>query len=173
MSNILVAYFSPTGTTARVAETVAAACGGELYEITPLTPYTEADLDYNNPNSRSSIENQHRDYRPDLENKNVRMSQYDTVFIGYPIWWGEAPRIINTFLESFDFDHVTLIPFCTAGSSGIGDSDEILRFEYPQYNWRPGRLISYGTSSRSMDNWMRSLELNKDRSRKGSKYIEN
>ena len=139
---VLVAYFSATGTTARAAQKVATATGGELYAITPAQPYTDADLDWNDKQSRSSVEMNDPKARPALGGKRLDVSGYDVVFIGYPIWWDLAPRIINTFIESHDLKGKTVVPFATSGSSSITGSAATLKRSYPALNWKEGRLLN-------------------------------
>ena len=139
---VLVAYFSATGTTARAAQKVADATGGELYAITPTQPYTDADLDWNDKQSRSSVEMNDPKARPALGGKRLDVSDYDVVFIGYPIWWDLAPRIINTFIESHDLKGKTVISFATSGSSSIANSAATLKRTYPALNWKEGRLLN-------------------------------
>ena len=139
---VLVAYFSATGTTARAAQKVAAATGGELYAVTPAQPYTDADLDWHNAQSRSSVEMNDPKARPALGGKRLDVSGYDIVFIGYPIWWDLAPRIINTFIESQDLKGKTVVPFATSGSSSIAVSAAALKRTYPALNWKEGRLLN-------------------------------
>ena len=115
MSNVLVAYFSASGTTARAAQSLAKAAGADLYEIKPAVPYTAADLDWNNKQSRSSVEMNDPSSRPEIARRLDSLEEYDTVFLGFPIWWYVAPTIINTFLESYDFAGKTIIPFATSG----------------------------------------------------------
>ena len=149
---ILVAYFSATGTTARVAQKVAAATGGELYAITPAQPYTDADLDWNDKQSRSSVEMNNPQARPTLKDTKLDVTAYDVVFIGYPIWWDLAPRIINTFIESYDLKGKTLVPFATSGGSGISNSVRELRKTYPNLEWQDGKLLN-GSSRNAIQNW--------------------
>mgnify|MGYP000027398406 FL=1 len=111
---VLVAYFSATGTTKGVAVHIANGLNADIYEIVPEEPYTDADLDYNDNNSRTTIEMNDPDARPAISGSVENMEQYDIVFIGYPIWWGEAPRIVSTFVESYDFSGKTIVPFCTS-----------------------------------------------------------
>ena len=127
MSRTLVAYFSASGVTARLAETIAKAAGADLYEIVPKVPYTAANLNWNNSSSRSSVEMNDKASRPEIAEEVENMGQYDTVFVGFPIWWYEAPRIIHTFLESYDFSGKTVIPFATSGGSGMGKTSDILQ----------------------------------------------
>ena len=122
MAKVLVAYFSASGVTGKVAANLAKAIGADLYEIAPEIPYTNADLNWMDKKSRSSVEMNDRSSRPAIGTKVDDMSTYDTVFVGFPIWWYREPSIIDTFMESYDFSGITVIPFCTSGSSGIGDS---------------------------------------------------
>lgn len=139
---VLVAYFSATGTTARAAQKVVNATGGELYAITPAQPYTDADLDWNDKQSRSSVEMNDPKARPALGGKRLDVSGYDVVFIGYPIWWDLAPKIINTFIESHDLKGKTVVPFATSGSSSIAGSAATLKRTYPALEWKGGRLLN-------------------------------
>lgn len=126
MSRIMVAYFSASGTTARLAKNIADTLGGDLFAIEPVEPYTAADLNWNNSRSRSSVEMNDPSARPEMAGRVADMAAYDTVILGFPIWWGVAPRIIETFLESYDFSGKTILPFCTSGGSGVGKSDVAL-----------------------------------------------
>ena len=122
MSKTLVAYFSASGITAKVAKKMAETIGADLFEIKPETPYTGADLNWQNKNSRSSVEMNDRSSRPAIAVKAADMPQYDVVFVGFPVWWYREPSIIDTFMESYDFAGKTVIPFATSGGSGLGDS---------------------------------------------------
>ena len=139
---ILVAYFSATGTTARAAEKLVEAVGGDLYPIAPAQSYTSADLDWNNKQSRSSVEMNNPKMRPAIKGKKENIGAYDVVFIGYPIWLDLAPRIINTFIESHDLKGKTVVPFATSGGSSIGNSATVLKKTYPDLNWKEGRLLN-------------------------------
>ena len=139
---VLVAYFSATGVTAQAAQKVADATGGEVYAITPAKPYTDADLDWRDKQSRSSVEMNDPKSRPALGGKRLDVSDYDVVFIGYPIWWDQAPRIINTFIESHDLKGKTVIPFATSGGSTIAGSTTTLKRSYPALEWKEGRLLN-------------------------------
>ena len=141
-SKVLVTYFSATGTTAKVARDIADVSGGELFEIMPQNPYTDADLNWNNKQSRSSIEMGDATSRPALRNKKENISDYDIIFIGYPIWWNLAPRIINTFIEEHDLNGKVIIPFATSGGSGISNSVSALKKAYPSLNWKEGKLLN-------------------------------
>lgn len=123
---ILVAVFSASGVTKRVGEEIARISGGDFFEIAPKEAYTTADLDWTNKTSRSTIEMNDPAARPEIANAVSNIGDYDTVIIGFPIWWGVAPRIIDAFLESYDFSGKTIIPFCTSGGSGVGSSDSAL-----------------------------------------------
>ena len=120
MSKKLVAYFSASGVTAKVAQALAEAIGADIFEIAPKVPYTEADLNWMDEKARSTIEMNDPSSRPEIESKRDNMSEYDTIFVGFPIWWYVAPTIINTFLESYDLTGKKIIPFATSGTSGIG-----------------------------------------------------
>ena len=138
----LVAYFSVTGTTARAAEKLARVTGGELYAITPVESYTNADLDWNDKRSRSSVEMNDPKSRPAIQEAKKNIADYDVIFIGYPIWWNLAPRIIDTFIETHRLAGKTLIPFATSGGSGITNSVDALKKAYPDLNWKEGKLLN-------------------------------
>ena len=124
---VLVAYFSATGTTKQVAENLAKAINADIYEIKPVVAYTDADLNWRNSNSRSSVEMNDKNSRPEMVADNFSVKEYDTVFLGFPIWWGTAPHIVETFLEKQDFSNKTIVLFATSGSSGMGNTDEDLK----------------------------------------------
>lgn len=123
----LVAYFSATGTTEKLAERVASVLKADIFEIKPKEPYTREDLNWNNQNSRSSKEMNDRSFRPEIKEKIVNIEDYDTIYVGFPIWWYIAPTIINTFLESYDLTGKTIIPFATSGGSGMGNTNKELK----------------------------------------------
>lgn len=158
---VLVAYFSATNTTEGVAKDLADGLGADIYEIIPETPYTDTDLNYNDNNSRSTIEMNNPNARPAISSSKLleNMEQYNVVFLGYPIWWGEAPRIINTFVETYDFSGKTIIPFCTSGSSGIGNSAKNLSTATNDVTWLDGKRFSSSTTSDELLEWANSLEL--------------
>lgn len=158
-SRILVAYFSATNTTEGVAEHIANGLDADLYEIVPEEPYTDADLDYNDNNSRSTIEMNDPDARPAISGSVENMGQYDIVFIGYPIWWGEAPRIVNTFVESYDFSGKTIVPFCTSGGSGIGSSATNLEQLTNGAEWLDGQRLNGSDSQDTVMEWVNGLGL--------------
>ena len=132
----LVAYFSATGTTKAAAEKLAEVVDGDLHEIQPEQPYTDADLDWHNQQSRSSIEMKDKTSRPAIKNKVENMDQYTTVYIGYPIWWYIAPTIVNTFIEQYNLEGKTVVPFFTSGGSGAGESMKYLTPSAPNANWK-------------------------------------
>lgn len=139
----LVVYFSATGTTANVARMLADATGGELCRINPAEPYTSADLDWNDRRSRSSVEMDDPKSRPAIQVTNTDIDNYDVVFIGYPIWWDLAPRVVNTFIESTDLRNKIVIPFATSGGSSITNSVSTLKATYPDLKWKDGRLFNH------------------------------
>ena len=139
MSKKLVAYFSASGVTEKMAKTLAEVTGADLFEIQPAVPYTTADLDWMNKKSRSSVEMSNPDSRPEIGNKIPDMGQYDTVFVGFPIWWYVAPTIINTFLESYDFTGKKIATCATSGGSGMGKTDSILKKCAPNADWKEGK----------------------------------
>ena len=158
-ANVLVAYFSATNTTEGVAQTVADILGADLYEIMPEQPYTDADLNYHDDNSRSTIEMNDPNARPAISGSVENMEEYDIVFIGYPIWWGEAPRILNTFVESYDFSDKTVVPFCTSGGSGVGSSASNLERLTSGAVWLSGTRLNGNASRSSVADWIDGLEL--------------
>lgn len=160
MSRTLVAYFSASGETAALAKTVAEVTGGDLFEIRPETPYTAADLDWQDSHSRSTLEMKDEKSRPAIAGRVADMAQYDTVFVGFPIWWYQAPRIIQTFLESADFSGKTVIPFATSGGSGMGKTVELLRSSCaPDTRWNEGKRLSSHASAQEVSAWTKSLSL--------------
>lgn len=158
---VLVAYFSATGTTEGVAEHIANGLNGDIYEIVPETPYTDADLNYSDNNSRSTIEMNDPNVRPAISGSVEDMEQYDVVFIGYPIWWGEAPRIVSTFMESYDFAGKTIVPFCTSGGSGMGSSATNLEQLTSGAEWLEGQRLNGSDSQDEVMEWVNSLGLDK------------
>ena len=148
MSTKLVAYFSASGVTAGVAKKLAEAIGSDLYEIKPAVPYTQADLNWNNSSSRSSVEMSDKSSRPALADKNAKLDGVDVIFLGFPIWWYVAPAIINTFLEAYDFSGKTIILFATSGGSGFGRAVEGLKPSAPGAVRREGNLFRRNVSAR-------------------------
>lgn len=139
---MLVAYFSASGVTRAAAQKLAKLTGADLYEIKPAQPYTEADLDWRDKQSRSTLEMQDLSSRPAITGKLSNMADYEVVFVGFPIWWYTAPTIVNTFMESYDFKGKTVIPFATSGGSTIKKSGEDLKKAYPDLNWKEGALLN-------------------------------
>lgn len=161
-SKVLVAYFSATNTTEGVAQLLADGMNADIYEILPAVPYTSADLNYNNSQSRTSLERNNPNARPAIAGSVENMGQYDVIFLGYPIWHGQAPRIMSTFLESYHFAGKTIIPFCTSGSSGIGLSASNLAQLTKGAQWLSGRRLN-GALQRELMNWVDSLDLDLDK----------
>lgn len=149
----LVVYFSATGTTAAAARNIARLTNGELCEIVPVKAYTAADLNWRDKQSRSSVEMNDGAARPEIKAVNVDPTAYDVVFIGYPIWWDLAPRIVNTFMESCDLEGKTVIPFATSGSSSITNSASVLKRTYPALKWQEGRLLN-GADDATLRRWL-------------------
>ncbi len=153
MSKNLVAYFSASGVTKAAAERLARAADADLFEIKPKIPYTRADLDWTNKNSRSSVEMNNPDSRPEIAEKLSNMGDYDTVFIGFPIWWYVAPTIINTFVESYDFSGKTVVPFATSGGSGMGRTVEVLKpLCSASARWENGKMLNR-ISEQELKSW--------------------
>lgn len=154
MSKVLVTYFSASGVTAKVAQNIADSIGADIFEIKPKQKYTSEDLNWMNKKSRSSIEMNDKSSRPKIENTISNLDDYDTILIGFPIWWYTNPTIINTFIESVDFTGKTLIPFCTSGSTGISGCEKDLRNNYPQYTWKEGKRFKGGESEEVIESWI-------------------
>lgn len=159
-TKVLVAYFSATNTTEGVAEHIANGLNADLYKIVPEEPYTDADLNYNDNNSRTTLEMNDSNARPAISGSVENMEQYDIVFVGYPIWWGDAPRIVSTFMESYDFSGKTIVPFCTSGGSGIGSSASNLEQLTSGATWLEGRRLNGSDSQDTVMEWVNSLGLN-------------
>ena len=157
MSRKLVAYFSASGVTAKLAETLSEAIGADLYAIEPEVPYTKADLNWMNKNSRSSVEMKDPASRPAIEGKRDNMDEYDTIFVGFPIWWYVAPTIINTFLESYDFAGKTIIPFATSGGSGMGKTNEKLQPSCPCAKLIEGKVWKKNAKGNELAAWAEEL----------------
>ncbi|MGI5894869.1 MAG: flavodoxin [Candidatus Merdivicinus sp.] len=156
MSKKLVAYFSASGITKNIAEHLAEIAGADLFEIKPAIPYTSADLDWTNKMSRSSVEMNNPDSRPEIAQRLSNIEDYDTIFIGFPIWWYVAPAIINTFVESYNFSGKTIIPFATSGGSGMGKTVEVLESLCPTANWKKGKMLNH-VSDKELENWLISI----------------
>ena len=160
-SKILVVYYSATCSTKAVAETIADTTGGDLFELTPVDPYTSDDLNWTNDNSRVSVEHNDESKRdvPLTKTTPDNWADYDTVFIGYPIWWGIAAWPVNNFVDGNDFSGKTVIPFCTSSSSGLGQSGDLLADMAGTGNWQDGRRFSSGVSSSDVESWVNDLDL--------------
>lgn len=158
--NILIAYFSCSGNTRQLAEFAADALGADLYEIVPETPYTSEDLHYQDASTRAALEQNDASARPQISGPVPDLEAYDIVFLGYPIWFGQAPRIISTFLERCDFSGKTIVPFCTSGSSGVGTSDTSLYgLCSDSTTWVSGTRFAGGTPRETIEAWIRELDL--------------
>ena len=157
-ADTLVVYFSATGTTKDIAEKIASVTGADLYEIKAAQEYSEEDLNWSDSNSRSTKEQNDPDVRPEIASEPVTLDGYKTVYIGFPIWWGEEPRIMDTFVESYNFDGITMIPFCTSSSSGIGNSGSNLESHAGSGTWLEGQRFLAGTSESLIETWIAGLE---------------
>lgn len=162
-NKILVAYFSATGNTKKVAESIASITGGTLFEIEPTQPYTVEELDGWNENSRSTRESKDRSTRPEVKNKVENMAQYYTIYLGFPIWWYSSPTIINTFLEQYDLTGKTIIPFATSAGSDFGNTEKDLKVSAPKANFKPGKVLFKAEGAlnsvdkNTVEEWLKSL----------------
>ena len=157
-SDTLVVYFSATGNTRGVAEKIAAVTGADIYEIKAAQEYTDADLDWNDSDSRTTHEQNDASFRPEIGSDPVSLEGYTTIYIGYPIWWGEEPRIMDTFVESYDFSGITMIPFCTSGGSGIGMSGKNLESNAGSGKWLEGDRLNGSASEEELKAWIDGLQ---------------
>ena len=159
--NNLVVYFSCTGSTEKIAKTIAENIDADTYQIIPAEEYTSEDLDYNDSNSRVSKEHEDSNSRPKISNKIENLDKYENIFIGYPIWWGEAPRIMSTFMESYDFSNKTIILFCTSASSDIGNSaDALKKICSDKAKWLDGERFSGNATNDEINQWIKTLKIN-------------
>lgn len=158
MSRTLVAYFSAGGTTKKTAVKIAEAAGADLYEIRPEKPYTDADLNWMDKKSRSSIEMSDKRFRPEIAGEDAHIESYDTVFLGFPIWWYVAPTIINTFLERYDFSRKKIIVFATSGGSGFGNTVKELKVSAPNAEFIEGKVLN-GKKSGEIAEWVAGLNV--------------
>lgn len=159
MGKKLVAYFSASGVTKNVAETLAKASGADLYEIQPQTPYSREDLDWHNKTSRSSVEMQDKTCRPAIQDNNAKIEMYDFIFLGFPIWWYTAPRIINTFLESYDFTGKKIVLFATSGGSRFGKTaDDLKESVTAKTTITEGRILNGKQTIEMLSEWAASLQ---------------
>ena len=157
MSKVLVAYFSASGVTKKVAENLAKAAGADLFEIEPEQIYTSEDLNWQNKQSRSSVEMNDRNCRPAVASKVENISQYSHVFVGFPVWWYREPSIIDTFMESYDWNGITVIPFCTSGGSGLGDAGKNMQSLGKGANVIEGKRLSGSASETELKTFYRSV----------------
>ena len=157
-SEILIAYFSATGTTKGVAERIASVTGGDLYEILAVEPYTADDLNYNDHGSRSTVEQNDKSARPEIGSEDISLEGYTTLYLGFPIWWGEEPRIMDTFVEKYSFEGITVIPFCTSASSGIGRSGPNMEALAGSGTWLDGKRFSGNVSEEDLKSWIEGLK---------------
>ena len=157
MSKKLVAYFSASGVTAKVAKTLASAIDADLHEILPVQKYTSADLDWTNKKSRSSVEMNDKSFRPAIANQIANMEQYDVVYVGFPIWWYVAPTIINTFLESYNLEGKVIVPFATSGSSGMGGTNADLKDSCKGAELKEGRRFSSNVGAGELKAWAEKI----------------
>ena len=153
MSRKLVAYFSASGVTAKVAENLSDALGADLFEIVPKVRYTKSDLEWRDKTSRSTIEMNDPSSRPEIESLRDNVAEYDMIYVGFPIWWYVAPTIINTFLESYDFADKTIIPFATSGGSGMGKTNEKLEPSCPGATLKAGKVFSMNATRQELADW--------------------
>ena len=158
MSKRLVAYFSASGTTKRAAEMLAEAAGADLYEIRPEVPYTSADLNWMDKKARSTVEMKDPTSRPAIADNDADIAAYDTIFVGFPIWWYVAPTIINTFLESYDFSEKKVVIFATSGGSGFGNTVRELKTSAPESEFVEGKVLN-GYSTAKIADWVKSLNI--------------
>ena len=157
---ILVAYFSATGNTRTLAENTAKALNADLYEIRPEVPYSKEDLNYNDESTRATVEQKNDSARPKLADKNAPIANYDTIVLAYPIWWGQAPRIMDTFVESYDFTGKKLTAICTSGGSDIGTSaDYLQKLTKGKAEWKAGKLFSPQAKAEDIKSWFNGLGL--------------
>lgn len=156
----LVAYFSASGSTRKLAQNLAEVLGAETYEIKPATPYTGKDLNWNNSQSRSSLEMADKNSRPELADKEAKISDADTIFLGFPIWWYVAPHIVNSFLESYDFAGKTIVLFATSGGSGFGDTlNQLKPSAADSVHWIEGKVFRGRVDKNTLNDWVKSLSL--------------
>ncbi len=158
---ILVTYFSCSGTTREAARELAAVANADLHEIVPEQPYTDADLNWNDRQSRSSVEMRDVTFRPAIAGRVSGMERYDVVFIGFPVWWYIAPTIVNTFIESHDLAGKKVVPFATSGGSGIANCEKNLRKAYPEIDWCAGKLLNRPLSEKQFAKWLETINCGK------------
>ena len=154
MNKTLICYFSASGVTASVAKNLSQMLDADLFEIEPLIKYTNEDLDWNDKNSRSSKEMEDATSRPEIKEQISNINDYDTIFIGYPIWWDLAPRIINTFIESINLENKRVYVFATSGGSGVENSFQMLKRKYPNINFISAKRLSWNVSKDEISSWL-------------------
>lgn len=159
MSKVLVAYFSASGVTAKLAERLAKAIGADLHEIQPEVPYTEADLNWMDKNSRSSVEMNDKSFRPAVANKVENMKQYEVIFTAFPIWWYVAPTIVNSFMEQYDLRGKIIIPLATSGSSGMGNTNKELAVSCPGADLKEGKRFPADASEEDLKAWAEGFAI--------------
>lgn len=157
MSKILVTYFSASGVTAKIAQSIANSIGADTFEIKPKKPYSANDLNWMDKSSRSSVEMNDKSSRPEIAETISKLDDYEVILIGFPVWWYTAPTIINTFIESLDFTGKILVPFCTSGGTGISGCERDLKNTYPNYNWKDGKRLKGNESIDFIENWIRGI----------------
>ena len=158
MAKNLVAYFSPTGTTRKIANLITEVTGADVYEIKPAVTYTVMDLDWDKKNSRSSAEMADINSRPEMADKNAKIEDYDIIYLGFPIWWYVAPRIIQTFLEAYDFTGKTIVTFATSGGSGFGDTLSNLVHSAPDAKFVEGRVFRGNIEKGTVATWLKTVD---------------
>ena len=155
----IVIYFSRTNNTERIAEFIIEETSSDSYEILAKVPYSDEDINYNNSNSRANREQNDPTARPEIGSDTIDLTDYDVIYLGYPIWWGQAPKILYTFVESYDLSGKTIVPFCTSASSGIGSSATNLAQSASSANWLTGRRFSSSTAKNEVTTWLASLNI--------------
>ena len=154
----IVIYFSATGTTKSVAQHIASATGADTYEILAAQPYSDDDLYWQDDNSRATKEQNDKTIRPEIGSEKLDLTAYDTIYLGYPIWWGQEPRIMDTFVETYDFTGKIVIPFCTSGSSDIGTTGDDLKANAGSGNWLKGKRFASGTTQAEVEEWLATFQ---------------
>lgn len=154
MNKTLVAYFSATGTTEKVAKVIATNINADIFEIIPKEKYTNSDLNWNDANSRTTHEKENLNIRPEIASKLENIDDYNVIFLGFPVWWYKAPNIIYTFLESYNFTNKTIIPFCTSGGTGISETVNYLKNDFPNLKFKSGKRISGYIDKEEIINWV-------------------
>lgn len=157
-SKILVVYFSVTNNTAELAQTIAKVTGADIHKIKPAVEYKQEDLNWHDKFSRSSVEMNDENSRPEIDGKIENFNQYETIILAYPIWWNMAPRVVETFLDSYDFNGKTVIPVCTSHTSGIENSEVRLKKVCPNATWKVGQKFSSQATNEEIKNWFDSIK---------------